>query len=66
MKITVSPDGFYKVEGEVPLLDHEGNPIPTREGKPYYLCRCGHSSNKPFCDSTHKRIQWDGALAGRE
>jgi len=63
MKITVSRDGSYKVEGEAPLLDADGNAIPTREGKPFYLCRCGQSANKPFCDGSHKRIEWDPALA---
>jgi CDGSH-type Zn-finger protein len=63
--ITVAENGSYKVEGPARLLDSDGNPIETREGKPFYLCRCGHSSNKPFCDGTHNRIQWDGSLADR-
>lgn len=25
-----------------------------------YLCRCGGSSNKPYCDSSHKRNGFSG------
>ena len=63
VKITISANGSLKVEGGVPLLDADCNEIETREGKPYFLCRCGESTNKPFCDGTHNRIDFDGALA---
>ncbi|HEY4847500.1 MAG TPA: CDGSH iron-sulfur domain-containing protein [Methylocella sp.] len=29
---------------------------PVRTEPTMYLCRCGGSSNKPFCDGTHKKI----------
>ncbi|HSG48735.1 MAG TPA: CDGSH iron-sulfur domain-containing protein [Longimicrobiales bacterium] len=64
MKIIVSPNGSLRVEGEIPLFDHEGNRIPTPEGRPYSLCRCGHSTRKPFCDGSHRRAEFDGTLAG--
>lgn len=63
-KITVNPDGSLKIEGDVLLQDHEGNVIETREGKPYFLCRCGQSTRKPFCDGTHNRIDFDGSFPG--
>ncbi len=59
-KITILSNGPYKVDGSVELFDGEGDAIETREGKPYYLCRCGQSANKPFCDGTHKTIGFDG------
>ncbi|MGW8267216.1 MAG: CDGSH iron-sulfur domain-containing protein [Longimicrobiales bacterium] len=61
VKITVSLNGSLKVEGEVTLLDHEGEKIPTAEGRPFWLCRCGASRTKPFCDGSHKRIEFKGS-----
>ncbi len=60
VKITVSRDGSLKVEGDVALVDHEGTEIPTKEGMPFFLCRCGHSENKPFCDGSHARSGFKG------
>jgi len=58
IKITVFETGPYKVEGEPELYDHEGSLIETHEGKPFFLCRCGQSANKPFCDGTHNQISF--------
>jgi CDGSH-type Zn-finger protein len=27
------------------------------------LCRCGHSSEKPFCDGTHRRVDFKAPKA---
>ena len=57
-RIRVLNGGPYRVEGGVPILDHEGAGI---EAPPAYsLCRCGGSENKPFCDGTHKSNNFNG------
>ena len=56
--VTIRENASIKIEGEITLLDHAGLPIETTPGKPVVLCRCGHSSKKPFCDSAHKRCGW--------
>jgi len=62
VEITVTRNGPYYVKGPVKLVDHRGNEIPY-EGDEVWLCRCGGSQTKPFCDGTHKRIGFQGGLA---
>ena len=53
--IRATKNGPYEVTGSVELMDFEGAKY-TLEEDPIYLCRCGHSANKPFCDGTHKKV----------
>ncbi|MDF1576629.1 MAG: CDGSH iron-sulfur domain-containing protein [Bacteroidales bacterium] len=46
--------GPLKVSGTFKIQGPDGKLI--EEKSPLYLCRCGHSSNKPFCSGEHKRI----------
>lgn len=57
--ITIRPDGPYRVEGGVPLEGPDGTPYELKPA--YSLCRCGKSSNKPYCDATHKECGFVGA-----
>ena len=72
-RIIVRPNGSYRVEGGVPLVrktqvvSEHGEPLTWRlEGviatgdSDYSLCRCGRSSDKPFCDGTHRVEGFDG------
>ncbi len=52
--ITVRKNGPYLVSGVVELRDADGNPYPARET--LALCRCGASTQKPFCDGTHPKV----------
>ena len=60
--ITIFDDGPYEVVGPVTLMDEDGNIIEVDEGEPIYLCRCGGSTEKPFCDGTHSKIGFAGAI----
>lgn len=52
-EFTVIKDGPLKVKGTFVLTDSEGNLLPNH-GE-IYLCRCGKSINKPFCDGSHHK-----------
>lgn len=57
--ITVRKNGPLIITGEVELKDADGNTYPSAERT--VLCRCGASTNKPFCDGTHGKIGFSAA-----
>ena len=61
--IKVRQNGPYLVEGDdVVRVDWNGNAY-TPAKRPFALCRCGASVNKPFCDGTHSRVGFQAAEA---
>ena len=46
------PDGPLKVSGNIELTSGTGVKIAKLDKA--FLCRCGASKNKPFCDGSHK------------
>ena len=58
VRLTRHPDGPLEVTGPVELAGHDGEPIES-PAPTAYLCRCGRSANKPFCDGSHARTGWN-------
>jgi CDGSH-type Zn-finger protein len=52
--VAVVRDGPLWVRGGVRVVGADGAAYETRNR--VTLCRCGASTNKPFCDGTHKEI----------
>jgi CDGSH-type Zn-finger protein len=64
--ITVRNHGPLRIEGEFTVLDAEGRPYDLAGRTAMSFCRCGHSTNKPFCDGkTHKECGFDSAVEAR-
>jgi CDGSH-type Zn-finger protein len=72
VKIEVIANGPYEVTGGPPLhpkrilrseqdeaLTWRAGPVQPQD-ETYYLCRCGHSRDKPFCDGSHAFELFDG------
>jgi uncharacterized Fe-S cluster protein YjdI len=51
-------NGPLMVYGIVVVKDAAGN--ETRKNKATAFCRCGKSSNKPYCDGTHRKVGFEG------
>lgn len=54
--ITATENGSLQVEGNFRIESQEG--IVKYTGSKTWLCRCGQSSSKPFCDGTHNKVDF--------
>ena len=57
VSITACPNGPLLVRGGFEILTPSGDIIPSRR-KTVALCRCGMSMLKPFCDGSHRAINF--------
>ncbi len=61
--IKVRENGSYRIEGDdVRMVDWNDMEYQILK-RPFALCRCGASANKPFCDGSHKRIEFKASEA---
>jgi CDGSH-type Zn-finger protein len=58
VKILVGKNGPYRVEGDFAIVDPEGKEYGLGGRTSISLCRCGHSQNKPFCDGSHRQVEF--------
>jgi CDGSH-type Zn-finger protein len=65
VKIVVRANGSNRVFGDFELVDQDGNSYTLPEGQWVALCRCGESSNKPFCDATHTTCGFEAESKAR-
>lgn len=64
-KIIVKSHGSIRVEGDFELYDRDGNKFDLGGRTAISLCRCGHSKDKPFCDSSHRECNFQSEIVAR-
>jgi CDGSH-type Zn-finger protein len=58
--VKVLTDGPLMVKGDCEMQDAQGNAMPSKGGDAIFLCRCGNSATKPYCDGAHKKVSFKG------
>ena len=56
--VEVMENGPLLVYGNITVKDKDGN--EKHRNKVTAFCRCGQSSNKPYCDGTHTKVGFKG------
>ncbi len=58
VKVEIKPNGPLIITGALEVIDANGN--SESKNKKTAFCRCGASSNKPYCDGSHNNIGFEG------
>lgn len=61
-KITVNNNGSLRIEGDFEIYDANGGKYDLAGRTVIGLCRCGQSSNKPFCDGSHAKCGFESQV----
>jgi CDGSH-type Zn-finger protein len=64
-QITIKDSGPFLVKGPFTLTDAEGNDF-TIDKEMVALCRCGASTTQPFCNGTHRKIEFESVVRAPE
>lgn len=54
-KITITNNAPYKIEGDFIINDNGG--VQDIVNSIIYLCSCGQSQKKPYCDGSHVKCE---------
>lgn len=60
LAIEALPDGPLHVSGNLEILSGTGQTL--NRVSECWLCRCGHSQNKPYCDGSHDRVGFKSSV----
>ena len=63
VSVKIKDNGHYVISGDVTNVDDEGKKL-SWTGSAVALCRCGESTNKPFCDGTHNKAGFSSEVRG--
>lgn len=58
LEVEIMKNGPILVKGKV-RISHPSGAVESKE-KTTAFCRCGASSNKPYCDGTHRNVDFQG------
>jgi CDGSH-type Zn-finger protein len=61
----IKNNGSIHIEGDFELFDESGGKFDLAGRTKIKLCRCGHTKDAPFCDSSHKLAGYGSEVHAR-